>query len=604
MMLMAGAFCRTSTGGVQDDLRARLAAALSRHPLDTPAAYTAPNGRWCVVTVAAERQQRTRLHVDATGALTVVAGDPYLDPDTVGPLDRKGETEVVHAALASGRWSELQSARGVFCAAHLSHAEPAIILAADKLGIRPIYYWVGPELVVFASALRVLEDIAEVPKRMCLRGAIETMTLGVPLADRTVFADISLLHAGEVVRIEPARVSRARYWRWDDVAPSSLTESEAATEAYALFNDAVNRRLDDERSVAAFLSGGLDSRVITAELRRRELRVHTFNFARPGTQDFVLGRQFAAAAGTVHHELPIVEKGANAKYAFTMAAAMARGADLHPDVPQLSRRAWSGDGGSIGVGHVRVDPQVVFLLRRGESARAVALFIDQQRAHVPRRLFRRGVAEQVGRITADGIHEELTGIHSQDPGRGFHLFLMLNDQRRHLADHFEHLDLHRIEYQLPFFDSSFLELVVSLPLDLCIGHRFYMRWLDCFPTMVRSVPWQTYPGHVPCPLPPPADLQYQWGDGVLTLEDAGLRKRVRIRAAASALANSGFPHPLLHRGRSRLALWLYRLGIRDYSYALDYLVAVSDLWRRGGGQFALTGTRTRASRIGSDRTQY
>jgi asparagine synthase (glutamine-hydrolysing) len=234
---------------------------------------------------------------------------------------------------------------------------------------------------------------------------------------------------------------------------------------------------------------------------------------------------------------------------------------------------------------------VVSLLRRAKRNEAVDLFLEQQRALIPRRLFRGSVAQQLERATADGVHEELAGIHASDPGRSFHLFLMLNDQRRHLFDHFENIDLHRLEYHLPFFDSRFLELIVSVPLDMCLGHGFYSRWLASFPPVVRQVPWQTYPGHEPCPLPVPPELGYQWEKGVSTLTAAGVRKRSRLADGRATLAAADFPTPVLRKRYLAFAYWMYRLGIRDYGYVLDYAAMVHDHWRRSGGNYVL-GTMT------------
>lgn len=586
MTLLAGAFVRGSTTPIDSDLVGQLTAAVSRNSADEPIVFR--DHRCILVKVDIGAHSAPAHRSDPDGSVSLMAGDPVLDSaDEAQPPDRRQSLDRLHAAALRGAWEELEAAQGVFSSVHYDAAEGRLALVTDKLGIRPIYYWVGLETVVFASALRVLEALPFVPKRLDLRALIEARTLGVPLGSRTVFADISLLRAAEVVQIDELGVTQSQYWRWDGIDESRAPESELIEEAYARFGAAMDRRLGTDSPVAAFLSGGLDSRVITAELRRRGLTVHTFNFARAGTQDQLFGNAFARRVGSVHHELPIIARGSNAKYAFTMAEALNASTPSHPDFPVVPRCVWSGDGGSIGVGHVRVDSAVVSLLRREKQTDAVDLFLEQQHARIPRRLFRGAVARQLERATADGVHEELARIQARDPGRSFHLFLMLNDQRRHLADHFENIDLHRLEYHLPFFDSRFLELIVSVPLDRCIGHGFYSRWLACFPAVVREVPWQTYPGHEPCPLPVPPDLGYQWEKGVSTLTAAGVRKRSRLAGGRATLDAADFPDPVLRKGYLSFVYWVYRLGIRDYGYALDYATMIHDHWRRTGGNYVL-----------------
>lgn len=74
---------------------------------------------------------------------------------------------------------------GAFCAVHYQRRTAKVILKSDKIGIRPLYYWEGKQFVVSATALRVLEGLAEVSKQMGVVGVTELVTLGYPLSSRT-----------------------------------------------------------------------------------------------------------------------------------------------------------------------------------------------------------------------------------------------------------------------------------------------------------------------------------------------------------------------------------------------------------------------------------
>jgi hypothetical protein len=87
---------------------------------------------------------------------------------------------------------------------------------------------------------------------------------------------------------------------------------------------------------------------------------------------------------------------------------------------------------------------------------------------------------------------------------------MFNDQRRKLEGLQANADLIRAEMLMPFFDMEFLSLITAAEIDLFIGHKIYMDWLRLFQPPVYSTPWQAYPDHIPCPIPVPADLEYQW----------------------------------------------------------------------------------------------
>ena len=169
----------------------------------------------------------------------------------------------------------------------------------------------------------------------------------------------------------------------------------------------------------------------------------------------------------------------------------------------------------------------------------------------------------------EGILEELRALHAIDPGRSFYLFLMLNDQRRHMAEHFEHIDLHRIEFQLPFYDSEFLELMVSSPVDLCLEHGFYNQWLQDLPPSMVQVPWQAYPGHEPCPLPMPKGLRYQWGPQPYFMNFQEAQKQRLLEDTGRLLTTKDFPDALLNKSYLRLATWAYRFSLRETSHVLQ-----------------------------------
>src|SRR5262249_31039903 len=160
---------------------------------------------------------------------------------------------------------------------------------------------------------------------------------------------------------------------------------------------------------------------------------------------------------------------------------------------------------------------------------------------------------------------ELEQFRCDDPGRNFYLFLMQNDQRRKLSNHFENIDLHRLEFQLPFFDGGFLGAVMATPLDLCLNHRLYTKWLYLFSDEVTDVPWQSYPNHEPCPLPVPKTLSYQWDEKHYARERAA-QGRIQFKAALELLSAADFPAEILSKTNLRLATFLHASGWRNYEY--------------------------------------
>jgi hypothetical protein len=318
-------------------------------------------------------------------------------------------------------------------------------------------------------------------------------------------------------------------------------------------------------------------------LLRDKLKVHSFNFARPGTQDYLFGNDFAARIGSQHESHPRQIGDSAPDYSQLMADALAR-LDLDYERPRL---VWAGEGGSALLGALHLNGPFIGSIRLGHVERAIEQFLALEQMQIPAKLFRPPLLENAQAMIAQGLTEELDSFQCADPGRKFFLFVMLNDQRRKLGAHFENLDLHRLEWQLPFFDGAFLEAVMATPPDWCLRHKVYVKLLALFPPAVTEVPWQAYPGHQPCPLPVPAELNYQWDHSYRAEEEASRKQQV-VEQASELLRSADFPDQLLIKRNLRLASWIHATGWRDYRYAIEAAHTYYSYWKKCGGDFSLS----------------
>jgi hypothetical protein len=578
MTILAGIVSRDRGETIDRELRRKLRHVISRHSDEV---IELGDGCTMLAKVDIGAFDARAAIEDRAGNLSLLAGEPIFHAGSGRVSNRAEDLEQLHEQWTRAEWRGLSACSGTFCAAHYDPRDHRLTLIADKLGLRPIYYWVGAKLVVFATSLRILEELEMVPLEMDLRGATEIACFGYPLAQRSGYVDVSTIGAGEVVGIAPAGVRRETYWRWDRLIPFS--GNDLAGECHQRFERAVRDRLRGDRAAVAFLSGGLDSRAVVSALRSLGVRVETLNFALEGTQDRVFAREMAGALGTAHHQL---DADFERMYAFR-----GRAYNQHvvgkwfesrssPSDARQRRVVWSGDGGSCGVGHIYLDPETIGLAQAGATEAALASFLRYNHWFVSNKLHRREFAERVAQVPRLGVLEEISGLECADRGRALHLFLMLNDQRRHMANHFENIDVDRLEFQMPFYDSDFLEPILSSPVNQFLRHEFYMRWLETFPAELTSFPWQAYPGHVPCTLPSPPELRYQWTDDYYARNLRREARRRLLREIEACRATECFPDAIVDKARLTVVSWLTRLGIRDYEYLLK-TVAVYCRFRAG-----------------------
>ena len=572
MTLWAGVYARDPRGQIPPAFETELSRALSRAPNER--VHSTRFDRAVIVHAELGAVPSRSVRSDPT-SVTVVAGDPFLATRSVG-ADRDGDLTALHDAWNRGDISVTARTAGTFAAIHYDDRARTLTLIADKLGVHPIYFAVADDVVVVANALRIIEATPSVRKVMDVRGAVESVALGYPLADRTVYRDVFAIRDGEIVTFRDRAVERRRYWCIADVAEDRADLDEAARRAHAAFRQAVSRRAGSDRRAVAFLSGGLDSRCVVAELCQHGIEVQTFNFANEGTQDQLLGDAFAGVAGTLHVRTP--RPFGPVRWSRLMAERWASSPHRARHPVERPGMIWSGDGGSVGFGFVGVYPAVIALLRAGKRDQAVEQYCVEHGISLPLRVFRRRIASELRDILHVGLREAFDEARSaREAGCDLYVFRMQHDQRRHMVPHFEDADLHRLELHLPFFDADLIEVIAATPADYGVGHRLYNAALQFFPPVVREVPWQTYPGHVPCPLPLPDVAIDQWGDDQ---NDLMRRRRQRsiLREATNLATRLDFPSPLLDRRYVIAAGILHWLGRADYSYVMDYATTFSALW--------------------------
>jgi asparagine synthase (glutamine-hydrolysing) len=268
---------------------------------------------------------------------------------------------------------------------------------------------------------------------------------------------------------------------------------------------------------------------------------------------------------------------------------------VRDQIPQRPNLVWSGEGGSVGLGHVYISPEIVSLLRRGNLAGAVDVFLRQQGKNILTRILNPDLARQFRGYLHSRLCGELYAIRYPDPIRALYIFLILNGPRRHMEIHFDTIDQHRIEFQMPFNDSEFLEYVTSIAIEPCLYHQFYVKWLSFFNQAVLTVPWQAYPGHVRSHMPIPGSLPDQWTAPASSSHESALESDLLERSSAM-LSDEGFPRPILRKSFLRMMQWAWKLNLGNYAYALKTALTYYHYWKMAGRSYELPSPTSRKPR--------
>lgn len=562
MTIFAGVFAREGVS-IPAAMRDEIAENLSRRPGEDIDSFEGQGFYLARVDIGAYGSPGR--HVDRSGSLVAFAGDTLLDNEPQSPSrTREADAERLCGSFALSDWSILRDARGVFCGVYFDAVGSKLSLFSDGLGTRPLYYAQCGDYFYFATALRILENLSSLSRTIDLRGTMEISSFQFPLGKRTPYREIRTIGMAETVHVDRAGAVRCEtYLNWGRIEPIDGDTETFARRAHALFLEAVALRLGDRKSTAAFLSGGLDSRCVVAALRSLGASVHSFNFAAPGTQDQAFGADLAKAAPTTHHNEPMVDNALGGGFAMLATRAIERAAAAGEC--ERFHLIWGGEGGSIGLGHCDLNERMVALAAAGDYREAAAEFLRYRgKRNLHDWLYTAPVSAEMATVLEDGIVEEILALDRDRSDRIMFNFLLANYQRRHMMQPFEEIDLHRLEFVMPFYDLKFLVYMSKIPIDICLYHKLYMPFMDALPAFVREVPWQAYPDHVPCPLPVPAHLVSQWK----APEDetkVSLRRKRAVRVLKALLAPN-FPSRIMRRNVALMAAVSELLGIRNAAH--------------------------------------
>src|SRR5207247_8069947 len=130
----------------------------------------------------------------------------------------------------------------------------------DRVGIKPLSYWLTPDGIAFCSELRSLLALDRFPRRLDDRGIAAFLSLGYVPDPLAAFAGVAKLPPAHILVWSAERgAALRRYWTPVGRQSGVVDETLAAERLRALLADAVVSHLESEVPLGAFLSGGLDS---------------------------------------------------------------------------------------------------------------------------------------------------------------------------------------------------------------------------------------------------------------------------------------------------------------------------------------------------------
>lgn len=236
------------------------------------------------------------------------------------PFCSATDTEVILRGYA--RWGDevVTRLRGMFAFAlfDATPARPRLVLARDRLGIKPLYYYRDGERLVWASEVRALLRSGLVPDEANPEALVRFLQLGSVPAPRTTVKGVMALEAGHCLTVEAGPPEIRRFWDLTAFIPARGGQgtpprrAEAVAQTRALLEDAVELHLVGDVPLGVFLSGGIDSSALVAlasQRRDRPLTTLSVGFDEPAYGEVAHARRVARRFKTDHREILLDARG-------------------------------------------------------------------------------------------------------------------------------------------------------------------------------------------------------------------------------------------------------------------------------------------------------
>ncbi len=201
----------------------------------------------------------------------------------------------------------LSRLNGMFAFAILDLKKRKLLLARDRLGQKPLVYFKTSQAFAFASELQALTALPNSPKEISRQSLHDYFSLQYVPAPASIYKNIFKLMPGHFIEldIDSGNFRENRYWECRFDEKIEISYADAKEKLRELVFDSVKLRMISDVPIGAFLSGGLDSSIVSgvmSKISKDTVNTYTIGFAEDKYDESAFARKVAGHFGTRHHE--------------------------------------------------------------------------------------------------------------------------------------------------------------------------------------------------------------------------------------------------------------------------------------------------------------
>jgi asparagine synthase (glutamine-hydrolysing) len=231
------------------------------------------------------------------------------------PLKTKSDTEVILEAFVKWGVEFVHRLNGMFVLAIYDKQEDKLFLFRDRLGIKPLFYACSEGNFLFASELKSLKNLSGIDYQVSKQAVYNFLHLGYIPEPLTIYKGVHKFPIGAWAVFEKGELHIQSYWKAQDkIMEDTIKDfSQAKSTFKGLIESSVAYRMISDVPFGTFLSGGIDSSLVTAVAQQHssgKLNTFSIGFKDKKHDESAYAKSVASYLNTDHHELFVTEKDA------------------------------------------------------------------------------------------------------------------------------------------------------------------------------------------------------------------------------------------------------------------------------------------------------
>lgn len=377
-----------------------------------------------------------------------------------------------------------------------------ILIVNDRHGLRPFYYAQNGKKRLFASEIKAILQDKTLKKEINHSAVAEFFAFDRILEYKTFFKGINVLPPASIVVLSKGKFEVRQYWdfMYTEVDSRAFSEDYYVEKLVRSFRKAVKRRIKGKHHYGVFLSGGLDSRSVVAEISKRHDPIYTFTYSILRGDEAKIAEKIAKKSGTKHTFLRL-ERDYLAQFA-------KEGVYLTDGMCNCSHFYWISDI----LNRVKEDVDVVFhglgICWLANPYLSFANPIHRKIVSTQDKFFLDLVYRELNTLVTDKMsphlfsskyYHKIKGMPMRSLMRVFENVPFTHPVNKHDYLFFRFYNRYHmgpvllrsiLEDRVPGFDNEFVDLVLQIPPELRLDHKIYYKFLTSLERDLAEIPYQ------------------------------------------------------------------------------------------------------------------